>query len=81
MFIHRSTLDEVNCEEQVFFVQSDSAPPIPTSMKTRALKSGADQGALCHQPSLPSLAPLPAGLIPTALAPACTGVLRASLVH
>lgn len=74
-------LDEVNCEEHIFFVQSDSDPPCPRSMKTKALKSGADRGASCHQPSLSSLSPLPAGLIPTAPAPTCTGGLRASLLH
>lgn len=81
MFIHGSMLDEMNCEEHIFFVQSDSDSPCLTSMKAKALKSGADRGAFCHQHSLPSLFSLPDGLIPTALAPTGTGGLRVSLVH
>lgn len=38
--------------------------PCSTSMKTKALKSEADQGALCHQHSHSSPSPLPAGLTP-----------------
>lgn len=42
MLILGSTLDEVNHDEHMFFVQSDCDPPCPTSMKTKALKPGAD---------------------------------------
>lgn len=51
---------EVNCEEHIFFVQSDSDPSCSTSMKAKAQKSGADQGALCHQYSHS----IPTGLTP-----------------
>lgn len=42
----------MNCEWHVFFSQSDSDQPFPTSMKTKALKPRADQGGDFVPPAL-----------------------------